>query len=582
MTRLLAFLTICAALHCFNPSWAQEPPPNMDEWFCSHEPDPASCLAKRGYSTTHRVADCLTDPDLAICLLRIEARRMSFRRRPEFAHAPAVVALIDEAHKSEPERDDPQSRAYYEAETRPFNEVNSVIAAALEADRRGAAPNVALRPIANFGLDVRPQVFLSQIVTMSGAELRLFAYGEIWNAYAQGRNGVRSTLIAPPSLALAQATLALWERELRSEVVASSDPSLLASSGRTSGHEIRRLAGAFAALGDAAGLDRMARLDPDTVATIRLRSLLKAGRLEDASRLARRAETMPDLRLRWRTILTSLAAGRADLATPIAQDLLRDDATSDTEGPEAMAVIAAHDPAPSVDVLIEAYDSRARRAPGVATVANDSRPRDTQTPLAAEIAVAGWLARGRRERAQALLQIWRPISEAWRENHSCPRNFRFSYACYDQTVDRMEGWFRRFDENTGRLGPSAQEAVTFDLVDGRRLHRMNQVLAHETDMHEIESALGECVETAIEGGALDYAAACARLRRGDPYVAADRSLRMAAAAADAGDVALMTEMLRASLELWRSLEPVGWDWLSESASSLTRVGAALLRAEGRL
>jgi hypothetical protein len=580
MTRLLAFLTICAAFHCFNPSWAQEPRLNMEEWFCSQQPDPASCLEKKGYSTTHDVADCLADPDLAICLLRIEARRMPFRRRPEFAHAPAIAALIDEAHKPEPERG--PSRAYYEAETRPFNEVKSLIAAALDADRRGAAPNVVLRPIASFALDVRPQVFLSQIVTLSGAELRLYACAEIWNAYAQGHNGVRSTLIAPPSLALAQAALALWERELTREVVASSDPSRLASSGRPSGPEIRGLAEAFAALGDAAGLDRMTRLDPETVAVIRLRSLLKDGRLEDASRLARRAATMPDLRLRWRTTMASLAAGRPDLATPIAQDLLRDDATSDTEGPQAMAVIAAYDPAPSVDALIEAYDSRARRAPAVATVANDSRPRDTQTPLAAEIAVAGWLARGRHERAQALLQIWRPISETWRQKHSCPREFRFAYACYDQTVDRMAGWFRRFDENTGRLGPSAQEAVTFDLVDGRRLNRLHQVLARETDIYEIESALRECVETAIEGGALDYAAACTRLRRGDPYIAADRSLQVAAAAADAGDVALMTEMLRASLELWRSLEPLGWDWPSESARALSRVGAALLRAEGRL
>ena len=135
MTRLLAFLTICAALHCVSPSWAQEPGLTTDEAIRSMYDDPTACLAEQGHSTTHDVADCLTDPDLAICLLRIEARRLSFRFRPEFAHAPAIVELIEEAHNSKPENDDPLSGAYHDAETRPFNEIQSLIAAALEADR---------------------------------------------------------------------------------------------------------------------------------------------------------------------------------------------------------------------------------------------------------------------------------------------------------------------------------------------------------------------------------------------------------------------------------------------------------------
>ena len=101
-------------------------------------------------------------------------------------------------------------------------------------------------------------------------------------------------------------------------------------------------------------------------------------------------------------------------------------------------------------------------------------------------------------------------------------------------------------------------------------------------MYEIDNALDECVTTAVESGALDYAAECARLRKGSPYRAADRSLNLAAIAAESGDATLMREMLRAALELWRSARPAGWDWMGESARSLTRVGAALLRADGRL
>lgn len=550
----------------------------------------ADAVAQSARLTTHDVASCRTEADLAICLLGVEARSNSFRDKPAFAHAPEVLAQLDRWAPQTPDRESALERSYYEASTRPFRELQAVVISALEADRGGAEPAAALERLTSFGRDLQSQTFaMGQIVTANGAELRVIGYEQIWDGYALsiGRGGRAAEPISPPpSRALAIAVLAAWERDLPA-----------ARAGRRVPASALRLAEAFAAVGDLDAVERLSTLEPGLASVLRLEALVTAGRLEDAAEIATadtNATGVADHRLwlqTWRLIEAAQASNRRDLAARVARHVLETTRRHQEDFPRAAIVIATAGAESDALATMEDLDRRARGTPTY----------DAATTAVA--AVAGWTAMGRTTRADALIRLWRPRGLAWPSNHSCGPVWAL---CHDATVVQMLRRANRLQEGFDGLHLTAETAIAVDLSDGHGLSRLEEFLIHEQTPQGRERALGRCVEWAIENDALPVATSCARQLRmsatsrllsdaegeqvarfGDatavtsgPFGGAQRCLEVAAAAAQRGEMELSREMISCAMDLWASVPPVRWGPVNTIWT--TRVGSALLREQGRL
>jgi hypothetical protein len=295
--------------------------------------------------------------------------------------------------------------------------------------------------------------------------------------------------------------------------------------------------------------------------------------------------------LKWRVVETAQSSGRRDLALRVAQHLLETTRRKQEDLPRVATIVAATASERDATATMEAFDRRAREEPS------------SDAAVAAVAAVAGWTAMGITSRADALLGLWRPRGLVWPSNHTCGLDWSL---CHDATVVQMLRRANRLSEGFDGLHLTAETAIANDLSDGRGLTRLPEFLAREQTAQSRESALGGCVKWAIENNQLETATSCARQLRasvssrtmsyeeraravslGDsiaassgPYGAAQRSLDVAAAAAQVGQTELAREMINNALEFWASVPPVRWSPLNNTWT--TRVGAALLREQGRL
>ena len=559
--------------------------------------------AQRPELTTHDVANCRSESDLAICLLGVRARDWSFRDNPEFAHAPDVLAQLDRWKPSSTDPDSSPGRAYYEASISPFQESQSVVISVLEADQRGTEPVTALLPLTNFGQDIRPQSFIfGQIMTAGGEELRVIGLQEIWDAYAQsiGRGRiVGQSKAKPPSRGLAVAALAAWEQEIvnfhRSGEAARSESDL----------SIMSLADAFGIMGDLEALKRLDRIERGIDRAVRLEILIAAGSLDEATDIATirtKAATKAEHQLweqSWKLVEAAQKAGRGDLAVRVAREMLKSTGRTELDLPRAALVIASMAPAPEAIAMAEDFDQKARAT----TNRNSTSASNGRAAVSAVAAVAAWTALGNTDRADSLIQIWRPRGVAWPSDFECVGHWS---GCANTTVIEMLRRSNRLMEAFDDLKLTAETAIVADLSDGRGLSRLDAFLAKESTIQQRERALAACVEWAISNSDLSIATSCAkrlqqsaasrelsadetelieRLGRASAlksgaYAAAQRCLAVAAAAAKRNEMELTRDMVGCALELWGSVPSTRWDFFDTSLT--TDVGTALLRAEGRL
>jgi hypothetical protein len=548
--------------------------------------------------STRDVANCRSETDLAICLLGVEARTQSFRDNPAFARAPEVLAQLDKWRPPSPDAGGGLDRAYKEAAVRPFEASRKAVLAALDADRRGIEPVAALQTLASFGRDIQPQSFLfGQIVTASGADLRVIGFEAIWDAYALsiGRGPAGQGRAPPPSRGLAVAALAAWEREI---VTANSRRGAPVSD--YDYLSPMRLADAFGIIGDMEAVRRLDRFERGIDNVVRLDVLTAAGRLDEAAAIATmRIEASSNAEHRlwertWKLVEAAQSAKRGDLAIRVARHILAITRRPELDVPRAALVIAAAAPEPDAIAMAEVFDQKARAT---------SNRNAASSAVAAVAAVATWTALGQSDRADALIQFWRPRGLSWPSDHQCVGSWS---GCHNATLVEMLRRANRLTEGFDGLGLTAETAILADLNDGRGLSRLDLFLVQEKTPQRRELVLGRCVEWAISNGNLTIATLCAKrlqesassralsadeaeqlTRYGDSgtfiggvYVAAERCLDVAAAAVERNEVARARDMLGCALDLWGFAPSTRWNLMY--TSKMTQVGTALLKEEGRL
>ena len=249
--------------------------------------------------------------------------------------------------------------------------------------------------------------------------------------------------------------------------------------------------------------------------------------------------------------------------------------------------------------MAEDFDQKARAT----TNRNSTSASNSRVAVSAVAAVAAWTVLGQTDRADSLIQLWRPRGVAWPYNNACAG---FWSGCPDATVVEMLRRSNRLLEGFDGLNLTAETAIVADLSDGRGLSRLDAFLAKESTPQQRERALAACVEWAVSNSDLTIATSCAKRlqqsaasrglsadeakileRDGEArsltsgvYIAARRCLAVAAAAAKKNEMELSREMIGCALELWGSVPSTRWDFFDTSLT--TDVGTALLRAEGRL
>jgi hypothetical protein len=565
-----------------------------------------ACASDVGAQTetlsTRDVASCRADSDLAICLLGVEARWQSLRNNPAFARAPEVLAQLDRFVPRSPDSGDRLDRAYYAAAIGPLEASSKAVSAVLEADQRGVQPSAALQPLTTFGRDIQSQSFIfGQIITASGVELRIVGYSQIWNAYAEsiGKSRFpRVHAVAPPSRGLALAALAAWEQDI---VAALSRPSTLRSDYGFSSPV--GMADALAVVGDFDAAKRLDKFERGLEQTVRLDVLMSNDRLDEAAAIATthiRASTKVEQRLweqSWKLIEAAQRAKRGDLAVSIARHVLKTTRRPHLDTLRAALVIASNAPTSDVIAMAEDFDQQAR------STRNRNASTNRAAALAGVAAVATWTALGQTDRSNALIEFWRPRGLSAPSNYVCGDDFT---GCDNATVVEMLRRANRLTEGFDGLGLTAQTAILADLNDGRGLARLDLFLLQEKTPQRRELALSYCVEWAISNGDLTIATLCAErlqasaasrglsadeaeqlARYGAPmafiggvYVAAERCLDVAAAAALRNEMTRARNMLGCALDLWAGAPSARWDYLYTSKA--TQVGIALLKEQGRL
>jgi hypothetical protein len=221
-------------------------------------------------------------------------------------------------------------------------------------------------------------------------------------------------------------------------------------------------------------------------------------------------------------------------------------------------------------------------------------------------AVTAWRELEQLDRAQALLDIWRPLAEARQLETDC--GTQAWEQCLQNTVIEMYRTLDRLPEALDGLGLSVAEAMSrYDPPSGFGVSRVDYWLDFARTQQERDALLQVCVHQSWE----DFVRSIGCARRllaeagaraltdeeltrisgrgyngwpyeglGGPYVAAETALTAAAHAARFGAEEDMQELLEAALDIWithpeAQLGPQ-FDELLEA------VALAQLRAAGRL
>ncbi|MFN7265686.1 MAG: hypothetical protein ACK5T5_12260 [Phenylobacterium sp.] len=549
--------------------------------------------AQIGASTNHRVAACRSGPDMPICILRVLAQEESslfpYRTRPEFAGSPAVIAAIGEIDGAAEQRATQEGGLVNSLIVAPELTRQRAVEAVLAADRLGAPPSEALAPIASLGLGVQSQGFFGgQIVTPSGAELRIRAYEEIWSRR-------QSPVAQRPSQPLIVAALEAWERVIavsRSETVRQGAGDL---------------AMAYSSIGDLPGVDRAAALSASPTA-FRIRGRLEARQFEAALEIAESsgpatgAATGDDasatelLFARATLAQAAIDGGRPDVALRLAE---ADRAVGEGMSRSCDDVCLA---TPALRVLLDHATPESQRA-WAERLSNAGRGRMTSKELYANrAAVMIWSRLGERGRANEIISRWRPLADAQKGEGCGGDGVAF---CIGYVVGEM--LYEVGDLEQARaygLDPSA--ALNRDMQDGRGITRLSE---HLTDASAFDAtmALSACVDRAalrraFRPSRLADARTCldrlyelpapSRLRSGSPVVIDGRLIEVqndiadlkavtfARAAAENGDLSGARAALATAMENWlkRPDQPIenylGYD--------LEAYAIAELRAAGRL
>lgn len=554
---------------------------------------PVVIAAEIGASTNHRVAACRNGSDMPICILRVLSQSEGFlfpyRTRPEFAGSPAVIAAIGEIDGAAEQRATQEGGLVNSLIVAPELTRQRAVEAALAADRLGAPPSEALAPIASLGLGVQSQGFYGgQIVTPSGAELRIRAYEEIWSRR-------QSPIEQRPSQPLIVAALEAWERV----IVASRSESVRQGASD--------LAMAYGSIGDLPGVDRAAALSASPAA-FRIRGRLEARRFEAALEIAESSgpakgaatgddESATELFFARATLAqAAIDGGRPDVALRLAE--------ADLAVGEGM-YLYCYDvclATPALRVLLDHATPESQHA-WAERLNNAARGRMTYEKLeASRAAVMIWSRLGERGRANEIISRWRPLADQQQGKVCGGDVVEF---CIGPVVAEM--LYEVGDlEQARAYGLDAFDALNKDMQDGRGITRLSEHLTGASAF-DATMALAACVDRAalqraFRPSRLADARTClerlydvpapSRLRPGTPSfidgrmievqndIADLKAVTFARAAAENGDLPGARAALATAMENWmkRPDQPIE----NYSGYDLEAYAIAELRAAGRL
>lgn len=559
--------------------------------------------------TTRDAADCLGSSDRPVCLLRVLAQgdtHFPYRTREEFANAQQILTQIGEVDSAMERRIAASTDTYDRIAIGPALERARLVADAVTADRGGQEPALSLAPILDLSQGLRSRsLLLGQIVTESGVDLRSGAYEAIVSRYLDPAGPASNK----PSLALVQAALVAWEREISASpaAVTNGDPQQMAY----------RLSAAYGRLDDRPAAERAARLAGGPKVAVELRALLAGGRLEEAVTLAVQAELPAPGRqaveeewfhgdeARQAVHQAALDAGRPALAlrvaeASLAQHLVQGRRVRATcypycEARPPLFVVLDNAPRETALAWAERLDAAGRTTTSIAS------------PAAAVAAATAWVRLGEPQRVESLIAAWRAraLAQAGKSCGGPGADF-----CVVADYARLLMLSGKVDEAFSLPGWTPREALDLDLQTGRGLERLDLSLTKARQPYERTMALQLCAERAgwrrrglppIEVR-LNEAKTCVaklfemtvadRTRPNGSKVeggklvttfsdsAADTAATLASAAAGAGDLALMRRMLELALTAWRDAPAQPIDVVVRFA--LDRVAVADLLAAGRL
>ncbi len=478
-------------------------------------------------TSTHDIAACRTAADQPVCILRALAHfptHSAYAVDWRFAGADAVLAELGEGGAAPTA--DPYAHIPYLSTRLAYGHLDATdaaVAAAIRADRRGAAPQEALAY-------VRGRIGVEQTTPPDvGPGARCIRFSDIWRAYGSERDRQRRPNMPRPSAALARAAVAACAAE--NAPVDSVSP-----------HE---LATRFAQFGDLVAARGVMARDTRQPALVQLETALIVGDLDAALSAASAPQQSIEeryrprfLRLRADTLDSLIAAGRSDQVAALARVVL--DASFSDQQANPMTLGTA----------IEALVRTGARADSERYVRRlDGAGRDLNSVAsfnAAQAAVRGWIALGEPAPALALAETWTPrVRRQQEQSGGCSgaRPFCASHGVMEMFVrlGRVEeGW---------RVAPSgpAWLYLSADFTAGRGLQHLETHLAHASSEGARDHTLTMCADMANPTLAqLSWAEVCARRlleRAGVDVPGQDGAHRRRAAAKAALDVSELAAWL---------------------------------------
>ncbi|MGR4866987.1 hypothetical protein [Caulobacter sp. LARHSG274] len=449
---------------------------------------PALNLLSPGEPTTYQMAACEADADVALCLLRVSMASSDgilLITDPDIALNDALIAQLGLSVAQTTARINHISSSSSREWFAEAFQADLAALKAVELDRQGASPAEALAPIRALA----SADWNEEHVARSHAR----AYYVLWAMRGHPRG---------PSPALARAMLDAWAAELED-----------GSDGHTIPFFFGDVAARYVTIGDpeaAAALTRRTSLDDPVSLEIRMQTAL--GRIDRAAELALAAKpsTIEDPERRSEAY-RDLIMAREDVADLALRTLHQDLALRLT----VMNLQALYGPdrwpgPPSIDISISAL----RRLvlfgqPGLAARWADIIERSPGGQWSGVHARAGfetWLALGRHDRADRLLNHWRRLADRARAKTQ-------RFAPDDEAIDTTRRMLLAVGENeTARAyGPPPPPSVLYtDLRLGRGLVRLDDELALAKTHAERLGIYGDCVEAAMAYARFAEGSICVR------------------------------------------------------------------------
>ena len=563
-----------------------------------------------------QAARCIDTQDRAICWLRQMAASPLVTSDPDLSRAPAVLAaagLVRITPDTAPERDAPSE----------FSSFLGAMEQAVGAVRSGA-------PAADVIALVRTLPVSDAPFVANPLQDQTLSFGRL-DAYSL----LSTDEIAQPRSALQGALLSAWEEDLPPtlEDVINGGPAVLAH--------------ALMSRGDRPGAERvLRRLSPDNEPEA-VREMIRHGLLDAAADMARRAtvenrkaglvrseaaaqrrtaayfermqpefdammaSAMAELSEEDRALLTAEfegeeqeptedlgavaasevsqaridvmwaadQAGRDDLSRPMATDLFEAGLADDDEN--ALGGLTA-----SLTVLVkpDIPGSAGRMAVAEArleTLAGEG----ARFPLGA--VYAGWMRLGRSDRADAVLERWRPLAErqarAFRSGGQSAwdgSGLDLAHALTSILIDRDQV---SEAEALGLMAPT--QPIDHDINRGLGISRLEERLAGRSRSDQIQILMA-CAGRSRERKAWADAETCAnRLVEFAPLTAAELLLPLAEQAARTGDAERAEALLVRALEIGApatETDDVRARFTFQLDAAIISVSKALLRKDGRL